>query len=69
MSLTAADTLIRLHPDDDVAVADRRLLAGESAGELTFPSAIPAAHKLALRPLAKGTPIRKYGQFIIAERQ
>jgi altronate dehydratase len=64
MSLTAADALIRLHPDDDVAVARRRLLAGESAGELTFPSAIPAAHKLALRPLAKGTPIRKYGQFI-----
>lgn len=64
MSLTAADALIRLHPDDDVAVARRRLLAGESAGELTFPSAIPAAHKLALRPLAKGTAIRKYGQFI-----
>ncbi|NBP23884.1 MAG: altronate dehydratase [Proteobacteria bacterium] len=64
MSLTAADALIRLHPDDDVAVARRRLLAGESAGELCFPSAIPAAHKVALRPLPKGTPIRKYGQFI-----
>jgi altronate dehydratase len=64
MSLTAADALIRLHPNDDVAVARRRLLAGEKAGELTFPSAIPAAHKVALRPLARGTPIRKYDQYI-----
>jgi altronate hydrolase len=64
MSLTAADALIRLHPDDDVAVARRRLLAGETAGALTLTGTIPAAHKVALRPLPKGTPIRKYGQFI-----
>jgi altronate dehydratase len=64
MSLSAADALIRLHPDDDVAVVRRRILAGESAGELTFQGSIPAAHKVALRPLAQGTPVRKYGQFI-----
>ena len=64
MSFTAADALIRLHPDDDVAVVRRRILAGESAGELTFQGSIPAAHKVALRPLAQGTPVRKYGQFL-----
>jgi altronate dehydratase len=64
MSLSAADALIRLHPEDDVAVVRRRILAGESAGELTFQGSIPAAHKVALRPLAQGTPVRKYGQFI-----
>ena len=64
MSLSAADSLIRLHPDDDVAVARRRLLAGEVAGGLTLTTAVPAAHKVALRPLAPGEAIRKYGQFI-----
>ncbi len=64
MSETKDDVLIRLHPDDDVAVARRRLLPGERAGGILLTGAIPAAHKVALRPLAKGTPIRKYGQFI-----
>ena len=64
MSLSATDALIRLHPDDDVAVVRRRLLAGEVADGITLKTAVPAAHKVALRDLAAGDPIRKYGQFI-----
>lgn len=60
----AADPLIRLHPDDDVAVARRRLLAGEGVAGLTVCGAVPAAHKVALRDLPAGAPVRKYGQFI-----
>ena len=55
---------IRLHPDDDVAVARRRLLDGEDAGGLRIRGNVPAAHKVALRDLPAGAPIRKYGQFI-----
>jgi altronate dehydratase len=58
------DPLIRLHPDDDVAVARRRLLAGENVAGLTVRDAVPPAHKVALRDLPAGAPVRKYGQGI-----
>jgi altronate hydrolase len=45
------DTLL-LHPDDDVAVALREL------------GAVPRGHKVAVRDLAAGAPVRKYGQVI-----
>jgi altronate dehydratase len=65
------DALV-LHPDDDVAVALRDLLDGatvvvrrQGANEhLQISEAIPLGHKLALHPLAAGTPVRKYGEAI-----
>jgi altronate hydrolase len=58
--------LLRLHPDDDVAVARVALAAGAQLGEagLTARDAVPAGHKLALRAIAAGQDVRKYGQVI-----
>lgn len=56
---------LRLHPDDDVAVCVRALETGETVLDgVVVREAIPAGHKLALRDLATGSPVRKYGQVI-----
>ncbi len=63
---------IRLDGRDAVATALRALSAGEAVrvqtpdGPLTLTAAedIPLCHKLALEPIAKGDPIRKYGEVI-----
>jgi sugar lactone lactonase YvrE len=61
-----------LAPSDDVATAVRALAPGarvevrcaDVVRETTLVDAIPAGHKFALRPLAAGLRIRKYGEFI-----
>ena len=61
-----------LHPADDVATALRPLSAGEvvqiqGQNQTTSVQAledIALCHKLALRPLAEGQPVRKYGEVI-----
>ena len=61
-----------LAPADDVATAVRALAAGthvevRCAGvvrNVTLVDAVPAGHKFALRPLAAGLRIRKYGEYI-----
>jgi altronate hydrolase len=66
------EAALRLNPHDDVAIARRDLQAGEvyriseEAGEaiLTLHDTIPAGHKLALRSIAEGDPVRRYGQVI-----
>ena len=63
---------IALHEDDQVATALRDLAAGETVrvrrGQtsvaVALVEAIPLCHKLALRPLAPGERIRKYGEVI-----
>ena len=63
---------LAIHRDDDVAVALRDLAAGEAVvvrrggtlSEVRAVDAIPLGHKIALRPLAEGAPIRKYGECI-----
>ena len=61
----ASRDLLRLAPGDDVAVALRELAAGErlTAGdsELEVRQAIMFGHKLALRDMAAGTKVRKFG--------
>jgi altronate hydrolase len=56
---------IRIHPDDDVLVALRPIEAGElvEAGGVSVLAAepIPAGHKLALRAIAAGAKVRRYG--------
>lgn len=56
---------IRVHDDDSVAVAVRALEAGESVAaggvRVTLVDAIPAGHKLALRPHSEGDVVTKYG--------
>jgi altronate hydrolase len=51
--------LVQIHPDDNVAVAPDAIAAGESDG-IVF-GEIPAGHKVALRAIAPGEPVVKYG--------
>src|SRR5947208_9741319 len=62
--MTAAP-VIRLHPDDGVLIARSSLMPGvEVAKGVTTTERIPAGHKVAIRPIAVGEPIRRYGQII-----
>ena len=63
-----ANVLI-IHPRDNVAVALRPLTAGEMAladGRDPFAVAedVPASHKIALRDIAPGEEIIKYGETV-----
>jgi altronate hydrolase len=66
--LALADCALLLRPDDDVAVTTRELPAGTriltARGELVLPGDVPRSHKLAVRPVAAGTAVHKYGQSI-----
>ena len=65
------DALV-VHPDDDVAVALHDVQAGATvdvrrAGTIVrakVTQAIPLGHKFALHALARGVPVRKYGESI-----
>ncbi|MFT0170323.1 UxaA family hydrolase [Paraburkholderia mimosarum] len=62
-ALSAA--LILLDRRDDVAIARAQLLPGSPLyGEYTVASMIPPGHKVALRDIAQGEPVRRYGQII-----
>ncbi|MFO7857225.1 MAG: altronate dehydratase family protein [Paracoccaceae bacterium] len=61
--MTSPDA-IRLAPEDDVATALRPLEVGVAVHGATTAALIPRGHKVALRKLAKGEPVRKYGQII-----
>src|ERR1700749_3298047 len=57
--------VIRLHPDDGVLIARSSLPPGmEIANGVSTAERIPAGHKVAIRPIAVGEPIRRYGQII-----
>ena len=64
--LQAADLTIRLHPDDDVVIARVEIPAGTlvSKENVRAGAAIPAGHKLAVRAVAQGSPVRRYDQII-----
>jgi altronate hydrolase len=65
VSLIRRPTL-RLNPADDVVIAARPLPAGSriDAEGVTCAQAIPAGHKLAVRAVARGKPVRRYNQII-----
>lgn len=67
------DLALRLHPDDNVALAKTNLHTGTTLaldGEGPQPPLvpvrefIPSGHKMALREIAIGEPVRRYGQVI-----
>ena len=69
-----AETALLLHGSDDVAVSKRPLKPGDvlqrNSEELHITEAIGAGHKVAVRPIAEGAPVRKYGQIIgFAQKQ
>ncbi|MBN8902285.1 MAG: altronate dehydratase, partial [Rhodospirillales bacterium] len=61
----APTPVIRLHPDDSVVIARATLLPGTSVGDnVATTERIPAGHKVAVRAIAPGEAIRRYGQII-----
>jgi altronate hydrolase len=65
VSLIRRPTL-RLNPVDDVVIAARPLQSGTAVEVegVTCTDAIPAGHKLAVKAVARGQPVRRYGQII-----
>jgi altronate hydrolase len=59
-------TVLFLNSDDNVAVTLKALPPDTpvGVGEVRTLEAIPAGHKVAVRPIAAGEPIRKYGHII-----
>jgi altronate hydrolase len=59
---------LKLHPDDDVAVALMPLPAGRQIAvaehSVRLGANIGAGHKIALRAVEQGQPVRRYGQVI-----
>lgn len=57
---------IRIHPADDVVIAKQQLIGGtllEGEG-VTVAGLIPPGHKVAVRPIRAGQPVRRYNQII-----
>ncbi len=62
---------IRIHPADDVVIARRQLLGGtvlEDEG-VTVIGLVPPGHKVAVRAIAAGAPVRRYNQIIGTAKQ
>ena len=59
---------MRLHPQDDVAIAKVDLEAGQrlqvGSETLRVGAPVPSGHKVALHALAAGEAVRRYGQVI-----
>jgi altronate hydrolase len=61
----AVHPVIRLHPADSVVIARAMLLPGAPvADSVTATERIPPGHKVAVREIKEGEPIRKYNQII-----
>src|SRR5215831_10647741 len=65
---TAENSAIHLHPTDNVAVARVPLSAGTELRvdgiEIRVLDQVPAGHKIALKAIAPGEIVRRYGQII-----
>ena len=60
-----SDPVVRLHPQDDVVIARHQLVTGaQIGGGLAVRGLIPAGHKVAVRAIETGAPVRRYGQII-----
>ena len=59
-------SVLRLNPVDNVAVAMRRIEAGEvvAADQVVASVGVPSGHKVAVEIIPSGSPVRKYGQVI-----
>ncbi|MFM9107796.1 MAG: UxaA family hydrolase, partial [Chloroflexota bacterium] len=63
-----ASVTVRLSPKDQVVIAKAPLLPRTqltgAEGDIRVAAMIPPGHKLAVRPIPRGEPVRKYGQII-----
>jgi altronate hydrolase len=68
VSTSPSHLAVVLHPQDNVAVAAAELDAGQEircdGTSLLVRERIRPGHKVAIRPIPRGEPIRKYGQII-----
>lgn len=55
---------IRLHPDDDVVIARQQLVGGTQVEGITTRGLIAPGHKVAVRAIEAGQPVRRYNQII-----
>ncbi len=65
--LQAADLTIRLHANDDVVIARAEIPVGTvlvKEGNVRVASRIPAGHKVAVRAVDSGKPVKRYDQII-----
>ena len=57
--------VLRIHPDDDVAIALADLVSGDDlGGGVAASQPVPAGHKVAVKAVARGQPITKFAQTI-----
>src|SRR5438067_374623 len=63
--------VIRIHPADDVVIARRQLLSGTVLPRegVTVSGLVPPGHKIAVRAIAAGAPVRRYNQIIGIAKQ
>jgi len=61
---TAEPRTLRLHAEDNIAVAIDPLAAGLEVAGVTTRAPVPRGHKVATRDIAEGAAIRKFGQII-----
>ncbi len=62
--VAAMQPFIRLHPNDDVLIARAQLVGGAEVEGVAVRGLIPAGHKIAVRDIAAGEPVRRYDQII-----
>src|SRR5678815_3191389 len=65
--LQAADITIRLNPADDVVIARVNIPGGTTLpkeANVRLAVTVPAGHKIAVREVKKGAPVRRYNQII-----
>ena len=60
----AMEQTIRLHAADDVLIARSQLLGGTLVEGVAVKGLIPPGHKIAIRAIATGEPVRRYNQII-----
>jgi altronate hydrolase len=67
-AMPLSQAAVHLRPEDNVAVAARPLQPGQEyqfdGAVLTVARRVGLGHKIAVRPIAKGEAVRKYGQII-----
>ena len=67
-TLSLHETVIRLHPSDNVVIAKTSLQANtrltDGTADIVVRQTIPGGHKLAITPIAPGEAVRRYGQII-----
>ena len=65
VAVPAGTDVVQLHPDDNICVAARNLAAGDeidvAGGTVRLLEPIRIGHKIAIRPIAKGESVRKFG--------